>query len=176
MSEETLRHVRPGSDNEFEHEDLNPRAVFTFLVALAVICIAAAFIVAGMYKYLDAYQREHQPPQNPLVVPKVEKTRPTAAETRAEIKQTFPEPRLEEDERSQLDGFLAQENRELNSYGWVDEKAGVAHIPIDRAMELTVQRGLPVISQNAQAAAAQKPERQGAAANQKPTEGVTTKK
>jgi hypothetical protein len=175
MSEETLRHVRPGDDNEFEHEDMSPRSVFLFLVALAVICIAAAFIVAGMYKYLDAYQREHQPPQNPLVVPRVEKTRPTAAETRAEIKETFPEPRLEEDERSQLSGFLSQQNHELNSYGWVDEKAGVAHIPIERAMELTVQRGLPVMSQNTPAPA-QKPAGQKAAGNQRSAQGETTKK
>jgi hypothetical protein len=27
----------------------------------------------------------------------------------------------------------------LGSYGWVDEKAGVVHIPIDRAMELVAQ-------------------------------------
>jgi hypothetical protein len=35
------------------------------------------------------------------------------------------------------------QEKQLHSYGWVDEKAGVAHIPIERAMELTVQR-LPV--------------------------------
>ena len=172
MSEETLRHVRPGSGEEFEHEDLNPRSVFVFLVVLAVICIFAAFVIVGMYKYLDAYQREHQPPQNPLVTPKVEKTRPTAAETRAEIKETFPEPRLEEDERTQLGGFLAGEDKQLNSYGWVDEKTGVAHIPIQRAMELTVQRGLPVLSQNA-AAGAQKA---ASTPKQKSTGGETTKK
>lgn len=30
----------------------------------------------------------------------------------------------------------AQEAAQLNSYGWVDQQKGVAHIPIDRAMEL----------------------------------------
>jgi hypothetical protein len=40
---------------------------------------------------------------------------------------------------------MNQENQ-LNSYGWVDQKAGVAHIPIERAMELLVQRGIPVRS------------------------------
>jgi hypothetical protein len=38
---------------------------------------------------------------------------------------------------------------ELYSYGWVDEKAGTVHIPIDRAMDLIVQRGLPVRPQAA---------------------------
>jgi hypothetical protein len=38
--------------------------------------------------------------------------------------------------------FAAQQQR-LNTYGWVDEKAGTAHIPIERAMELVAQRGIP---------------------------------
>ena len=38
----------------------------------------------------------------------------------------------------------AAENKILHSYGWIDEKKGVVRIPIERAMELTAQRGLPV--------------------------------
>ena len=37
--------------------------------------------------------------------------------------------------------------KELYSYGWVDEKAGTVHIPIERAMDLIAQRGLPVRGQ-----------------------------
>ena len=51
---------------------------------------------------------------------------------------------LETDERSQFRGFLLNQEDQLNSYGWVDEKAGVAHIPIERAMDLIVQQNLPV--------------------------------
>jgi hypothetical protein len=36
-----------------------------------------------------------------------------------------------------------QEVQRLNSYGWVDQQAGIARIPIDRAMALLAQRGLP---------------------------------
>jgi hypothetical protein len=32
----------------------------------------------------------------------------------------------------------------LSSYGWLDRNAGVVRIPIDRAMKMTVERGLPV--------------------------------
>jgi hypothetical protein len=56
----------------------------------------------------------------------------------------FPSPRLEEDERGQLNRILMKEDDILYSYGWVDQKAGVVRIPIDRAMDLLVQRGLPV--------------------------------
>lgn len=37
----------------------------------------------------------------------------------------------------------ASETEQLNSYGWVDEQAGYVHIPIDRAMDLVLQQGLP---------------------------------
>jgi hypothetical protein len=67
--------------------------------------------------------------------------------THAEVKKTFPEPSLEEDERGQMRDFRLKEEKQLNTYGWVDEKAGVAHIPIERAMELVAERGLPVRGQ-----------------------------
>jgi hypothetical protein len=53
-------------------------------------------------------------------------------------------PLLEIDERTQLYKFVMDQEKELHSYGWVDQGTGVAHIPIDRAMELIAQRGLPV--------------------------------
>ena len=31
----------------------------------------------------------------------------------------------------------------LRSYGWVDKNAGIVRIPIDEAIRLTLQRGLP---------------------------------
>ena len=65
------------------------------------------------------------------------------------FRSAFPNPKLEEDERGQLNGIRSNEEKMLYSYGWVDEKAGTVHIPIERAMELLVQRGLPVRSQSA---------------------------
>jgi hypothetical protein len=38
----------------------------------------------------------------------------------------------------------AEEHRELTTYGWIDRKAGIVHIPVDRAIDLTLARGLPV--------------------------------
>jgi hypothetical protein len=66
----------------------------------------------------------------------------------------FPDPRLEVDERGQLNGIRLAEENTLYSYGWVDEKAGTVRIPIDRAIDLLAQRGLPVRSQGAVSAAA----------------------
>jgi hypothetical protein len=57
-------------------------------------------------------------------------------------------PMLETNERGQFRDFLMNQENQLNSYGWVDENTGVAHIPIEHAMGLTVQRGLPVYAQS----------------------------
>jgi len=40
--------------------------------------------------------------------------------------------------------LLAAEEKVLHNYGWVDQSKGIAHIPIERAIELTAERGLPV--------------------------------
>ena len=38
-----------------------------------------------------------------------------------------------------LSDLHTAEQTKAASYGWVDQKAGVAHIPLDRAIELTVR-------------------------------------
>ncbi len=47
-----------------------------------------------------------------------------------------PEPRLQIDAGAELQAFRAEKRSQLNTYGWVDRDAGIAHIPIRRAMEL----------------------------------------
>jgi len=39
--------------------------------------------------------------------------------------------------------MLRAENAQLQSYGWVDRSIGMVRMPIDRAMELVVEQGLP---------------------------------
>jgi hypothetical protein len=52
-------------------------------------------------------------------------------------------PRLQISPPRDLAAFRAQEDAELNTYGWINRTAGVARIPIDQAMNLLLQRGLP---------------------------------
>ena len=57
----------------------------------------------------------------------------------------FPTPRLDADDGNQATADLhAREDLLLNHYSSVDGLPGSVRIPIDRAMELVVQRGLPV--------------------------------
>ncbi len=56
---------------------------------------------------------------------------------------SFKEPVLQIDPVGDLKAYKAKEEALLNSYGWVDKDAGIARIPIERAIELTAQKGLP---------------------------------
>lgn len=51
--------------------------------------------------------------------------------------QTFDEKRAQE-RLDNLKALREQEAKQLSTYGWVDQGKGVAHIPIDRAIELTI--------------------------------------
>jgi hypothetical protein len=52
-------------------------------------------------------------------------------------------PHLQLSPPKDLREFRAREETELNTYGWIDRTNGVVRVPIDRAMELVLQRGLP---------------------------------
>ena len=55
-------------------------------------------------------------------------------------------PRLQVSPPSDLNAFRAREEAELNSYGWLNKTAGVVRIPIERAMDLLLAKGLPTRS------------------------------
>jgi hypothetical protein len=129
-------------DIGFEREDLGSKPIFGFIISLAIAGVLIYYAIWGIFHFLDAFDKKNQQPRTPLIEVK---TNPR--EVRAEHIEKFPEPRLEENERTELDGFRYGEEEKLNSYGWVDEKNGVAHIPITQAMQLVAQRGLPTTPQ-----------------------------
>ena len=63
----------------------------------------------------------------------------------AEMTQQFPTPRVQTDDGNQdMADLHAREDLLLEHYSWVDQSQGKVRIPIERAMELLAQRGLPV--------------------------------
>jgi hypothetical protein len=141
MSDEIRHH-----DAEYERQDLQARSVLIFFAGLAVMLLVAYLVVLGVFKVLSQYDNAHQPQPNPLAMDTssaADRRTVPYDQTHAEIPKKFPEPRLEEDERRELQDVRAPEDERLESYGWVDEKNGVVHIPIERAMQLTAERGLP---------------------------------
>jgi hypothetical protein len=154
MSEENLNHAQHPAES-FEQQDLSPQGVFYFLAGLALVGITIYFILVGMYRYLDSYDRRHQPAMNPMAVTTgVNPNVMTPREIQQQIDKTFPKPVLEYSERTQFIQELENEDKVLESYDWVDQNAGVVRIPIEQAMDLVAQRGLPVLPEAARANAA----------------------
>ena len=139
-----MNHGHSGHETEFEHEDLGTRGVFAFMIGLAVVGIVIYFIVVGMYTFLDKYERSQMTNASPLITSKGAISRVV---TQADMDEAFKDngaPMLEVIEGVDLRKDLIQQEDRLNSYGWVDKEAGVARIPIEVAMDLIRQRGIPV--------------------------------
>jgi hypothetical protein len=67
--------------------------------------------------------------------------------TRTEIKvEQFPQPRLQSNPTIDMVEVAKQERTLIGSYGWVDQKKGIARIPVDRAMDILAQKGLPKVA------------------------------
>ncbi|MCL4849125.1 MAG: hypothetical protein KJ066_21440 [Acidobacteria bacterium] len=54
-----------------------------------------------------------------------------------------PAPRLQTLPYQDLAAFQAAERATLERYAWVDRSRGIAQIPIERAMDLVAEHGLP---------------------------------
>jgi hypothetical protein len=133
-----LRHENHQNSEGFERQDLGSRPIFAFIISVVVTGVLVYYVIWGMFHFLDAYDRKNQKTISPMV--QVERDTRTVAPEKI---MQFPEPRLERNERTEINDFRYHEEETLNSYGWVDQNAGIARIPITRAMQLIAERGLP---------------------------------
>jgi hypothetical protein len=117
----------PGTAHELS--DINVRAIIVFMVVLTGIVLAVDVAMWGLFKVLHSYEVTNDPYVTPLAGP---------------AGRTPPEPALQLTPWTDLKTFAADEQTRLTSYGWVDEKAGVARIPISKAKELLLKRGIQV--------------------------------
>jgi hypothetical protein len=112
-----------------ETSDANVTGVFVFAASLAFGTVFVGFLVWLLYGYFDAHRTRTTAPQFPLAA--------------AQAARLPPEPRLQTAPRQELQELRAKEDEVLRTYGWVDKNAGVVRIPIEEAMKLTLERGLP---------------------------------
>ena len=107
-----------------ETTDVNIWAIGRFGIGLAVLCILTLVLLFGLFRYFQF--REN-----------------TAAVKVIDPVRTFPQPQLQTTPKLDLKEVREAEDQMLSTYGWVDQPKGVVRIPIDRAIELLAQRGLP---------------------------------
>ena len=116
-------------DTAHEESDINVRAIIWFVAVLTIIVILTDVAMWALFKGLAHYEATQDPPVSPLFIP---------------AGRPLPAPGLQTTPWTDLKHYRADADAYLHGYGWVDEKAGVARIPIEKAKELLLQKGLPV--------------------------------
>lgn len=119
-------------ERQFEVRTVNIRGVVLFAIALFVAIFIISLVLWWM---LQAWSDRTLRPQ-PQILP----AQPTVQPAPGAFPVVAPV--------AELQAVVGAAQAKLNRYGWVDQKAGIVHIPIDQAMKLLVQRGLP--AQNGQ--------------------------
>jgi hypothetical protein len=118
----------PGS---YEHTEMNPVVVASAAVGLVVMLGLVFLTVTLLGQAMTGTPFTVSRPQDLI------------GGLQAAPAPTPPAPALESASGQTFAPYRASEQQKLNSYAWVDRSGGVIRIPIDRAMDLTAQRGLP---------------------------------
>lgn len=78
-----------------------------------------------------------------------------------DVRPVPPEPRLQTDAPLDLKRYRQDQENILNTYGWVDAHAGVVRIPVERAMDVLLEKGIPCGAVYRQIPEQRKPSRPG---------------
>jgi hypothetical protein len=135
----------------YERTDASVTGIAWFLVSLLIFVGVTGGLCYAIGKVINANMNKEDGPNS-----KWTKTvdvrqlgnlpsNPELQNKMAEITQTFPTPRLQMDDGNQdIADLHAREDLLLSHYSWVDQSKGTVRIPIEQAMQLIAQRGLPV--------------------------------
>lgn len=124
-----------------EKTDASPRGLIYFAAVIAVILAVVALLLIVLFKHFQKTE-----PAGSFVATPFEAVEPTP-----------PSPRIQPDPRVDMRTYADSQEKLLNTYGWIDRQNGIVRLPIDRAMELLLERGLPTrLAQGQESRAANK--------------------
>ena len=134
-------------DVSFETKDISIPSVAWSLFYLAVTVIVSLVICVYFFRFTTGFVAGQGTPR-PMVRQQM------SAED--EQRMTMPdEPRLQgvpghiSDPQQDMRDKIAGDTAENERAGWVDEKAGIAKIPVKDAMKIIAEKGLPALPQAA---------------------------
>ena len=116
----------PGNGPGYEVRDVNIRALLQFAFWMAVLLAVTLVAMRFTFNYLSELT-----PRGP------------AASPFNDARQIPSGPLLQAQPHQELTGFCAGQEAAVTGYAWINQAGGIVQIPIDRAMDLTLQRGLP---------------------------------
>jgi hypothetical protein len=137
----------------YERSDVKTTGIIVFLTALGIFVAVTAILCWGIGKAINAGMNKEDGPNTKWTKDADVQIRqlgnlpssPALQNKMAELTQQFPTPRVQTDDGNQdVSDLHAREDLLLDHYTRIDGQAGKVRIPIERAMELIAQRGLPV--------------------------------
>jgi hypothetical protein len=114
-----------------EGDGINYHGIVWFVVTLTIVTLVCQILMWALFAVLDKRAVSNDSPRSALAAP--QGTMP-------------PPPNLRTNEPGDLHTFRENEDKILSTYDWIDKDKGVVRIPIDRAKELLLERGLPTRS------------------------------
>jgi hypothetical protein len=112
-----------------EETDVNVGAILRFGAGLLLVGL---IVHVFLWWLLGMYERQYARTQTQIY--------PMAAGQQDRLP---PEPRLQDTPQQDMSALRAKQESLLKGYGWVNKEAGIARIPIEEAMRIVVERGLP---------------------------------
>jgi hypothetical protein len=109
-----------------ETTDVRPSYIGVFALALILMIALVLVVLHWTMRRLEAVAERADPVASPLAGD-----------------QAPPEPRLQADTVAELASVRREEDQRLMSYGWIDRQARIVRLPIERAIDILVERGLP---------------------------------
>jgi hypothetical protein len=120
--------LNPGVSHE--RRDVNVLQISAFGIGLLLGCVVVVFAMWAMFDFF--YARENAKNES----------NPSALMMKDQNKLP-PEPRLQAEPKIELKDLRSDEEAILGSYGWVNPDKGILRIPIDQAIDIVAQKGLP---------------------------------
>ena len=124
----------------YETRDADARGVFIFLVVLGIVLVIVSLVCWEMFRYFSAHTGSGSASESPF----------------ADTRQLPLGPQLQVNPREDWLKYREEQEKSLETYEWVNRSAGTVRVPIEKAMELLVKKGVPVQGES-QAAAPTKP-------------------
>lgn len=133
MSEHDSRLGVPGMVDTRSEPDRDIRFRWVYLVGGLIVAITLIYAALMWPFSMELFERVERsdPPASPIAA--------------ARERNLPPAPRLQPDPAQEMQELRHWESRVLGSYGWVDRSQGIARIPVERAIELTLEEGLPEV-------------------------------
>ena len=117
----------------YEKSDASPRSLVYFALIIAGILVLAFLSLRWLFGYFQ----------------KAENPGSFVAAPFADARPLPPAPRIQSNPGADIQSYFQSQQNLLNTYGWIDRQNGIVRLPIDRAMELVLQRRLPARAVNA---------------------------